>query len=648
MSESRNTAAETRASGHLAVGSAPATGSPARAAGSGAARSGTGKIHQDHPRYKWVALSNTTLGMTMATINSSIVLISLPAIFRGIDLNPLDPANVSYLLWMLLGFLLVTAVLVVTFGRLGDMYGRVRIYNLGFVVFALSSVALSLVPWDGGAGALWLIGFRAVQAVGAAMIMANATAILTDAFPVHQRGTAIGINQVAAIAGSFLGLVIGGVLSEWHWRAVFWVSVPFGIAGAIWSYRSLHEVGAKHQGRLDIPGNLTFALGLGLLLTGVTYGIQPYGDSAMGWGNPWVFGMLLTGAAFLTLFAVVESRSPDPMFRLSLFGIRAFSLGNLAGLLSSISRGGLQLILIIWLQGIWLPQRGYSYESTPLWASIFLLPLTVGFLASGPLSGYLSDHYGARRFAVGGALITAVSFLGLMVLPVDFAYPAFAFLTFLNGVGSGMFSSPNASVIMNSVPAAQRGVASGMRMTFFNSGSAFSIGVFFSLMVVGLASTLPATLHAGLTGQGVPDQVAGGLAALPPVGILFAAFLGINPIASLLEPTGLLGSLPATNVTTLTGNEFFPSLISSPFHDGLVLVFSIAALMMVIAAIASWYAGAARAEVASMPDAGERLGEEPQDYSLVEGEPADEGAGPLAAALGFPGCRQSTDEGAHR
>jgi MFS family permease len=602
----------------------------------GAQRRGWGRVHRHHPRYKWVALSNTTLGMTMATINSSIVLISLPAIFRGIDLDPLDPANVSYLLWMLLGFLLATAVLVVMFGRLGDIYGRVRIYNLGFFAFALSSVALSLVPWSGSAGALWLIGFRAVQAVGAAMLMANATAILTDAFPLHQRGTALGINQVAAIAGSFLGLVVGGVLSEWHWRAVFWVSVPFGIIGAIWSYLSLHEVGARHKGRIDIPGNLTFALGLGLVLTGVTYGIQPYGGSTMGWGNPWVVGSLVFGLALLAVFVVVERRSPDPMFRLSLFGIRAFSLGNLAGLMASIARGGLQFILIIWLQGIWLPRRGYSYESTPLWASVFLVPLTVGFLAAGPLSGYLSDRYGARRFAVSGALLSAASFGGLMVLPVDFAYPAFAVLIFLNGVGSGMFSSPNASMVMNSVPAAQRGVASGMRMTFFNSGSALSIGVFFSLMVVGLATTLPGTLTAGLTGQGVPTPVADGLAGLPPVGILFAAFLGINPIAALLAPTGVLATLPASSSATLTGNDFFPSLISAPFHDGLVLVFAIAGAMMLVAAVASWYASTRPADVASRPDAGERLGEEPETYAPVEGEPADVSVGPIAAALGFP------------
>lgn len=580
----------------------------------------SGWLPREHPRYKWVALTNTTLGMTMATINSSIVLISLPAIFRGIALDPLDPANVSYLLWMLMGFMLVTAVLVVAFGRLGDLRGRVRIYNLGFLIFAAASVALSLVPWDGSAGALWLIGWRAVQAVGSAMLMANATAILTDAFPVHQRGMALGINQVAAIAGSFLGLVVGGVLSEWHWRAVFWVSVPFGVAGAVWSYLSLHEVGVRHRGRLDIPGNVTFALGLGLLLTGVTYGIQPYGGSAMGWANPWVVAALAVGVALLAAFVVVESRTDDPMFRLDLFRIRAFALGNVAGLLASISRGGLQLVLIVWLQGIWLPLRGFSYESTPLWASIFLLPLTIGFLASGPLSGWLSDRYGSRPFAVGGAVLTAVSFVGLVLIPVDFPYAAFAALTFLNGIGSGMFSSPNAAMVMNAVPAEQRGVASGMRMTFFNSGSSLSIGVFFSLLVAGLAATLPTTLSAGLQAHGVPAGAAQQLGALPPVGILFAAFLGINPIATLLGSSGLLATLPAAQVRVLTGNDFFPSLISSPFRSGLALVFGIAAAMMVAAAVASWFAGGRVAAEGSRPDGGERTGEGPRDWALVERE----------------------------
>ena len=546
---------------------------------------------KDHPHYRWVALSNTTLGVLMATINSSIVIISLPAIFRGIDLNPLEAGNVSYLLWMLMGFLLVSAVFVVTFGRLGDMYGRVKIYNLGFVVFAVASVALAFDPFMHGAGAMWLILWRVLQGIGGAMLFANSTAILTDAFPASQRGMALGINQVAAIAGSFLGLIIGGLLSEWHWRAVFWVSVPFGILGTIWSYRSLHELGERRPGKLDIPGNVLFAVGLGALLAGITYGIQPYGDHSQGWLNPWVLAGLVGGVALLVAFCVVETKVAEPMFDLSLFRIKAFSAGNLAGLLASIGRGGLQFMLIIWLQGIWLPLHGYDYESTPLWAGIYLLPLTVGFLLAGPVSGALSDRFGARWFSTGGLLLVAATFGGLMLLPTDFSYGWFATLVFLNGVGSGLFAAPNTSAIMNSVPARERGMASGMRGTFFNSGTSLSIGIFFSLMIAGLANTLPRTLTDGLTAQGVPDATASQIGNLPPVGSLFAAFLGYNPIQSLLGPTGVLDSLPQDNVDTLTGKEFFPQLISEPFHHGLVIVFSAAAVMTIVAALASLMRG---------------------------------------------------------
>jgi MFS family permease len=542
---------------------------------------------REHPRYKWVALSNTTLGMLLATVNSSIVIISLPAIFNGIHLDPLAPGNVSYLLWMLMGFLLVSAVLVVALGRLGDMYGRVKLYNLGFVIFTLASIALSVDPWKGGDGALWLIGWRVVQAVGGSMVFANSTAILTDAFPARQRGMALGINQVAAIAGSFIGLVLGGVLAEWDWRAVFWVSVPIGIAGTIWSCFSLHELGERRKGRLDWPGNVTFALGLSALLAGITYGIQPYGGHSTGWTNPWVLAGLIGGTALLVAFCVIETRVAEPMFHLGLFRDRTFAFGNLAGLLQSVSRGGMQFMLIIWLQGIWLPLHGYDYAQTPLWAGIYLLPLTVGFLVAGPVSGWLSDHFGARPFAVGGALVVAASFIGLVVLPVDFPYWLFAALVAINGLGSGLFSSPNASAVMGAVPAGQRGVAAGMRGTFFNSGSALSIGIFFSLMIVGLAASLPHTLTAGLEQQGVPADVATRIGALPPVGSLFAAFLGYNPLAALLGPTGVLAHLPAANAATLTGKEFFPHLISGPFHQGLVVVFVAAAVMSLVAAFAS-------------------------------------------------------------
>jgi MFS family permease len=537
-------------------------------------------------RYKWVALSNTTLGMLIATVNSSIVLISLPAIFNGIHLNPLSPGNVSYLLWMLMGYMLVTAVLVVTLGRLGDIYGRVRIYNLGFAIFALTSIALALDPFNGSKGALWLIGWRVLQAIGGAMLMANSAAIITDAFPTDQRGMALGINIVAGIAGSFIGLVLGGVLAEWNWRSVFWVNVPIGLVGTVWAYRSLRDTGVRRKAAIDWWGNLTFAGGLTVLLAAITYGIQPYGGHSMGWTNPWILAGLIGGVAILVLFGVIESRVQDPMFPLRLFRVAAFASGNAAGLLGAIARGGLQFMLIIWLQGIWLPLHGYDYAETPLWAGIYLLPLTVGFLAAGPIAGHLSDRYGARYFAAGGLTVMTASFAGLLLVPTDFNYWVFAALVFLNGLGGGLFAAPNTSLIMSSVPAHMRGVASGMRATFMNSGMVLSIGVFFSLMVAGLSTSLPTTLNAGLTAQGVPPAAAQQIAELPPVGTLFAAFLGYNPIQELLGPQ-VLGALPPENAQILTNRQFFPHLIAGPFHDGLVVVFWLAIIMGLVGALAS-------------------------------------------------------------
>ena len=542
-------------------------------------------------RYKWMALSNTTLGMLVATINSSIVIISLPAIFRGIQLDPLRPGNVSYLLWMLMGYLVVSAVLVVAFGRLGDIYGRVKMYNAGFLIFTLASIALAFTPDVGSAGALELIGLRIVQGVGGALLMANSMAILTDAFPVGQRGMALGINQVAAMAGSFMGLLIGGLLADTNWRAVFLVSVPFGIFGTVWGYLKLREVGQRGaRGRIDWAGNFTFGIGLIAVLVGITYGIQPYGGHTMGWTSPLVLTLLLGGAALLGVFLVVERRSADPLFHLDLFRIRAFSAGNLAGLLASVSRGGLQFMLIIWLQGIWLPLHGYSFASTPLWAGIYMIPLTLGFLVAGPVSGWLSDRHGARPFATGGMLLTAASFGALMVLPIDFPYLVFAALLLANGIGSGLFAAPNTAGIMNSVPARQRGAASGMRATFQNAGFVLSIGLFFSLMIAGLAARLPTTLYSGLTANGVPPATAERIANLPPVGSLFAAFLGYNPIKTLLGPAAL-DHLSPSQAANLTGTRFFPGLIAGPFRHGLAIVFAAALVMSLIAAGASWLRG---------------------------------------------------------
>jgi MFS family permease len=542
-------------------------------------------------RYKWVALANTTAAVFMSQLDGSIVIIALPAIFRGIHLDPLAPGNIAYLLWMIMGYRLVQAVLVVTVGRLGDMFGRVRIYNGGFAVFTVASVLLSFDPFDGARGALWLIGWRALQAVGGSMLQANSAAILTDAFPSDQRGFALGTNQVAGLAGMFVGLVAGGLLAALDWRAVFWVNVPVGIYGTLWAYRKLRDTGRRAGGRIDWWGNITFAVGLGAVLIAVTFGIQPYRHQAMGWANPTVIGLFTGGVGLLAAFVVIETRVAEPLFQLSLFRIRAFTAGNLAGLAVSIARGGLQFMLIIWLQGIWLPLHGYDYSVTPLWAGIFLLPLTAGFLVSGPVAGTLSDRFGTRGIASAGMAVFGGSFIGLMLLPVDFGYWAFALLIAANGIGSGMFAAPNSSSIMSSVPARYRGVASGMRATFQNSGTALSIGVFFSLMIAGLSSSLPDALTSGLQHQGVPHGIAHQVGTLPPVSSLFAAVLGVNPLQHLLAASRVLSALPAAAQQTITGREFFPDLISGPFHQGLVVVFAMAAALAALAAAASLLRG---------------------------------------------------------
>ncbi len=543
-----------------------------------------------HLPYKWVALSNTTLGGLMGAINSTSLIIALPAIFRGIHLNPLDPANFSYLLWVLMGYMLVTAVVVVTFGRIGDMFGRVRIYNLGFVVFTLASVGLSATWSTGPTGAIEIIVMRMVQAVGGALLMANSAAILTDAFPANERGMALGINQIAFQAGSFLGLILGGVLATIDWRWVFLLNVPFGILGTIWAYVALRELGERHPAHIDWAGNITFAAGLGLLLIGITYGIAPYGTATMGWGNPFVAEAIAAGIVLLVAFVLIERRVKAPMLNLELFRIRAFAAGNAAALLSAIGLGGLQFLLIMWLQGIWLPLHGYNFEDTPLWAGIYMLPLTVGFVVAGPISGWLSDRHGARPFATGGMLLAALTFVLLLLLPADFVYPAFAVVIFLNGVAFGMFASPNTAAIMNSVPPGYRGAASGVRATFQNTGMPLSIGVFFTLMIAGLSSNVPTAMYRGLTSDGVATGVAATLSHLPAVGYLFAAFLGYNPLATLVGPK-VLATLPAADAARLVSTSFFPSLIAAPFHDGVAVVSIFSIVIFLIAAAASWLRG---------------------------------------------------------
>jgi len=544
----------------------------------------------DHFDYKWVALSNTTVGVLLATIDSSIMLIAMPVIFRGIHLDPLAPGNSFYLLWMILSYLVVSSVLVVSLGRLGDIFGRVRMYNLGFVIYTAASLLLTIDWMTGSPGALWLIVFRIAQGVGAAFLVANSAAILTDAFPPNQRGLALGINNVAGISGMFIGLVLGGLLAPISWRLVFLVSVPFGLFGTVWAYLKLEERGMRRQAPIDWLGNVTFAAGPILVMIGITYGIQPYGGSPMGWESPRVLAELGAGFALLCAFAIIEPRVPNPMFRLSLFRIRAYTFGVLSSFLSAVARGGLMFTLIIWLQGIWLPEHGYSFTDTPLWAGIYMLPLSAGFLLAGPASGYLSDRFGARPFATGGMVGAALSFLLLTLLPINFAYPLFAVVLLVNGLSMGAFASPNRAGVMNSLPAENRGAGGGMNQTFQNSAQVLSIGIFFSLMIAGLSSTLRTTMARGLQAHGIPAAVAQHVGSLPPVAILFAAFLGYNLIQQLVGPH-VLAHLPADDVAVLTGRRFFPQLISAPFQAGLHTAFAFAIAACLVAAVASWSRG---------------------------------------------------------
>ncbi len=538
------------------------------------------------PRYKWVVLSNTTIGVLLATLNATSLMISLPVIFRGIGLNPLVPSNFPYLLWVLMGYMLVSAAVVVTVGRIGDIFGRVKMYNLGFAWFTAGAILLSVVWSHGSAGALELIIFRMFQAVGGALLMANSAAIITDAFPAEQLGLALGTNMVAGILGSFLGIVVGGLLSQAGWRWVFLANVPVGIFGTVWAYRKLKEIGIRMPARIDWAGNITFAGGLAMILTGVTYGIKPYGTSLTGWANPFVLEMLIGGVVLLGAFFVIETKVADPMFRLSLFRIRAFTAGNAAQFLAAVGRGGFQFMLMIWFQGIWLPEHGYDFTVTPLWAGIYMIPLMVAFVLSGPISGLLSDRYGARPFATAGMLLSGAMYAVMMAFPADFDYVRFAIVLVVLGISQGLFASPNTSSIMNSVPARDRGAASGMRVTLANAGMPLSMGLFFTLLIVGLNADVPHAMLVGLTAHGVPASTAAALAKAPPLGYLFAAFLGYNPLKSLLGPS-VLAHLSHAQVRTITSRSFFPQLIGPAFKHGLVLILGFAVAMSIVAAVAS-------------------------------------------------------------
>jgi EmrB/QacA subfamily drug resistance transporter len=538
------------------------------------------------PNYKWMALSNTTLGAFMAFLNQTIVLISLPVIFKGLGVDPVGSGQTSLLLWMLMSYNVASTISLGTIGRISDTFGKVRFYNLGFVIFTIGSLLCAVTPGTGNAGVYELIVFRFVQGIGGAFLMANGAAILTDAFPRNQRGLALGLNQVIGLAGSVVGLVGGGLLATLNWRFVFLINVPVGIFGTIWAFRQLKDLGERNPQRVDIAGNVTFAAGLLALLSGITYALLPYGGQSMGWTSPFVDACLVASVLLMAAFVYVESKVAHPMVRLSLFRIRDFWAGNLAGFLASVGRGGLQFILVIWLQGVWLPLHGVKFSDTPLQAGLDTLPMMAGFVVAGPAGGAISDRIGVRGIATSGMLVSAAGFVLLTTLPADFAFPTFALYLFLTGVGMGMFAAPNTASIMNSVPAKYRAIASGMRATFINAGQVISMGVFFTVVITGLAGNLPDSLRSGLAGAGAPPAILAAAAKLPPASALFAALLGYNPFAPLLTPAVASQLAPAT-IARLQSPRFFSSLIGGPFTNSLHFVFYMAAGMAVIAAVAS-------------------------------------------------------------
>ncbi|MGC8538648.1 MAG: MFS transporter [Candidatus Micrarchaeia archaeon] len=533
--------------------------------------------------YKWTVLTNTTLGVIMSALNANIVMISLPTIFRGLGINPFAPGEFVYLLWILMGYGIVLATVLVTFGRISDIYGRVRMYTLGFIIFTVASILLSIVPDNSqNFGAALLIFFRMIQAVGGGFLMVNSTALLTDSFPVNQRGEALGLNQSAFIAGSVLGLVMGGLLASYNWHLVFIVNIPFALAGTIWSIFKLKKMHKRANVKIDYWSNITLALGLVLISLGFTYVLVPYGNSQMGWSNPLVLLAFVLGIMLIILFVFVEKHVTEPLFNLMLFKIRAFSFGNISLFFNALARGAVMFLIIIWLQGIYLPMHGYPYLQTPFWAGVYILPLMIGMVIIAPISGHLTDKYGARIFATAGMLIVALSLFLLIFLPYNFNLLEFELIIFLNGLGNGFFASPNTTAIMNSISSDDRGAGNGMRMTLSNIGSTISMAIFFSITITVFSVGVPAAMYNAAI-KIMPQQTATYLSKLSPSGLLFAAFLGIDPLAAVKSS----GNLSQAALQALSSPTFLPSVIGPSFIIGLRYSLYISIALILIGAVFS-------------------------------------------------------------
>jgi MFS family permease len=525
---------------------------------------------------KWIALSNTSIAIFIAFANYNMIIIALPQIFNSLRFNPTAPDALGYLIWLILGYMIVTSSLVVTFGRISDLKGRAKLYSLGFLIFAISSGMLSTVNGYGGSAVLEMIILRLFQGVGGGLLMVNSAAILTDYFPKNELGKALGLNQVSGLVGGVAGLIIGGVLSVINWRYIFLLDFVVGIIGTLWSFKSLRDIQKPIKQPLDIIGNVLFALGITLLLISVTYGLLPYGNQQLGWGNPFVITGLTISFLAIGIFVFVERKVKNPMFDLSLFKVRDFSIANFTNFIASMARQGILLMMLVLLQGIWLPLHGVPYSQTPFWAGLYLIPNMLGFAALGPISGILSDRYGSKVFTSLGLFVSALGFFLLSLLPYDFQLWQFFTISFLMGAGMGLFSSPNMADIMASVPVQKRGAASGMRASLQNTASAISVVLYFSVVITGMAITLNSSIESALSSYGIHLNV-----NLPAAVAIFSALLGYDPLSSLTS------SLPTSVASHIDTPAFFVTAIAPSFMSGFRLMLNISAALLVLSGILS-------------------------------------------------------------
>jgi EmrB/QacA subfamily drug resistance transporter len=469
-------------------------------------------VDADHAHYKWWALSCTSLGMLLATLNSGTLIIALPDLERSLGTSLLG------LVWVILAYMIASTVLVLTAGRLSDQFGRKRAYVAGFLVFAVASLGAGFSA-DGTQLILW----RILQGIGAAFLFANSAALVTDAFPREQLGVAMGTNTMVAAVGLVLGPVLGGALVAISWPWVFWFNVPLSLAGAAWGALVLRELAKTDTARgLDLPGTLTFVLGL----TGLVLGVSRGGLS--GWNDPVVIGGLAAAAVLLPAFVLIEHRGRAPMLDLSIFANRMFAAATGAAFINGLSRFALMFVFVFYYQG--------AQGDDPITAGVKLAPMALGMLVSSPLAGLWADRHGSRALSALGMLVSAVALAGMTMLQADSAYWESGIWLGLVGLGSGMFNSPNTAAMMGTVPPERRGIAAGARMMLQNTGAVLSIAFVIAVVTAAVPKPVLFKIFSGLASGLAPAKLDPFIANMHTALWVLAATSVVGAGVSLLRP----------------------------------------------------------------------------------------------------------------